>query len=232
MLDPAPLLARGVLGLLPEPLQGVRIMCAPIATGGPHLRLDVIEPLLEARVRAAHAGLGIEVEMAAEVRDREQKVANLGRDGALVSRTEGGVELAELLRDLCAHAGRVGPVETDRRRTLAELCGPREARQRDGYVREHARRAARVALLALDLLPAARLIVRTRDALLLVAEHVRMTAHELLADRGYHVAEVEQLRLLGHPCVEHDLEQQVAELALELIVCAALDRVRDLVRLL
>ncbi len=61
---------------------------------------------------------------------------------------------------------------------------------------------------------------------------MRMTAHELVADRGHDVAEIEQLRLLGHPRVEHDLEQQVAELAPELVERAALDRVRDLVRLL
>ena len=45
-----------------------------------------------------------------------------------------------------------------------------------------------------------------------VAEHVRVAAHHLVADRGDDVAEIERARLLRHPRVEHDLQQQVAEL--------------------
>jgi hypothetical protein len=124
--------ACGVLGLLPEPFQGVWIVFAPVAAGRAHARLDVVEPLLETRVRAAHARLGIEVEMAAQVRDREQQVADLGCDRVAASRVrarrssidsrhdrvrrEGGIELAELLRELRAHASHNRPVEPDRRR--------------------------------------------------------------------------------------------------------------------
>ena len=59
-----------------------------------------------------------------------------------------------------------------------------------------------------------------------------MPAQHLVADRRDHVGERERAGLLGHARVKHDLEQQVAELVLELAEVAALDRVGDLVRLL
>ena len=49
---------------------------------------------------------------------------------------------------------------------------------------------------------------------------------------GHDVAEVERARLLGHPRVEHHLEQKIAELAAKIVERAALDRVGDLVGLL
>ena len=49
-------------------------------------------------------------------------------------------------------------------------------------------------------------------ARLRVREHVRMAAHDLGHHRGLHVREVEDARLRGVLRVEHDLEQQVAQL--------------------
>ena len=58
-----------------------------------------------------------------------------------------------------------------------------------------------------------------------------MPADHLVGDRGGDRVEIEFLFLVGHLGVEHDLEQQVAELVLERRHVLALDRVRDLVGL-
>ena len=59
-----------------------------------------------------------------------------------------------------------------------------------------------------------------------------MAADQLGRDGLDHVAEVEGAGLLGHAGVEHDLQQQVAELVPEVVEVAALDGVGDLVGLL
>lgn len=58
---------------------------------------------------------------------------------------------------------------------------------------------------------------------------MRVSADHFVDDGLGDVGEVERSRLLGHAGVEHDLEQQVAELALEVGEIAALDGVGDLV---
>jgi hypothetical protein len=65
-------------------------------------------------------------------------------------------------------------------------------------------------LLGLDLFP------EMMPALGLPEEDVRMAALHLLADRVDHVAEREMAGFLGHAAVEHDLEEQIAKLVLEL----------------
>ena len=63
-------------------------------------------------------------------------------------------------------------------------------------------------------------------------EDVRMTAHELVADRVDGVADREVAGLLADPRQEHRLEQEVAELLAEMRRLAALDRLEHLVGLL
>ena len=65
-----------------------------------------------------------------------------------------------------------------------------------------------------------------------VAEDVRVAADDLRGDGRLDVGQVEDARLGGELGVEHDLEQQVAELAGELGRGARLERVVDLVGLL
>ena len=62
-----------------------------------------------------------------------------------------------------------------------------------------------------------------------VAEDVRMAADQLARDALDDVAEIERAGLLGHPGMEHDLEQQVAELVLQVEKIAARDRLGDLI---
>ncbi len=61
---------------------------------------------------------------------------------------------------------------------------------------------------------------------------MRVTPDHLRRDRLDHVAEGERVGLLAHARVIDDLQQEVAELVLELREIAALDRIRDLVGLL
>ena len=56
-----------------------------------------------------------------------------------------------------------------------------------------------------------------------------MAANELFGDRLHDAAEIELARLLGHPGVEDDLQQEIAELIAQVREVAALDRVPDFV---
>ena len=79
----------------------------------------------------------------------------------------------------------------------------------------------------LDLVPVGVDLVGVGDRDL--AEHVRMTAYELVHDARGDVVDAE---VLGHLGVEHHLHQDVAEFLAQRLQVTALDRVDDLVRLL
>src|SRR5690606_41999362 len=79
-------------------------------------RLDVAEARLEATIRAARALLGIDAEMACEVREREQHVAELLGHARLIARRDRLVELAMLLDDFLTLSARCRPLE---------ICSPR-----------------------------------------------------------------------------------------------------------
>jgi hypothetical protein len=88
-------------------------------------------------------------------------------------------------------------------------------------------RPLRGALGGLDLVPGPRL--RVEVVVTRVAEHVRVAAGHLGADRVGHVGEVEQAAFLRHLRVEHHLQQQVAQLVAQIGPVAAVDRVGHLV---
>ena len=58
---------------------------------------------------------------------------------------------------------------------------------------------------------------------------MRVTPHHLVGDRARHVGEVEPAQLLGHAGVEHDLQQQIAQLLAERRRVAGLGGLGDLV---
>ncbi len=198
--------------------------------------LDRREPALEFQVCRAQRTLGIDIEVAREIDDREQQIADLARDFLLLSAIELVCDLVGFLANFRQHRLRVVPVEADLAGLLLQLERTRERGQAgrnagEGAVaaggRGLARLHARGFLLRLDLIPLNVDLVGRQPAF--VAEHVRMTADQLLGDRLHHVAERERALLLGHAGVEHDLQQQVAQFVLQVVEVAAADRVGHLV---
>ncbi len=104
------------------------------------------------------------------------------------------------------------------------------AARRPPRPRRLSRGASLGALVRLDPLPLA--VHVRRGPRLGVAEHVRMAAHDLRRDRRLDVGQVEDPGLGRQLGVEHDLEQEVTELAGQRRRRARLERVVDLVRLL
>ena len=85
-------------------------------------------------------------------------------------------------------------------------------------------------LLGLDAFPVHEDLVGARHRH--VAEHVWVAPDQLSDDAVGHVVDVPPSLVGGHLRVEHDLQQQVAELVAEAFVVAPVDRVEDLVGLL
>lgn len=56
-------------------------------------------------------------------------------------------------------------------------------------------------------------------------EHVRVAALHLVADRTGHVGKAERTLLTGHLRMEHNLQQQIAQLVLQVDQITAVDRV-------
>ena len=247
-------------------------------------RLDVAEAADELLVRRPQRGLGIDLQVASDVGDDEQQVAELLLDLAARLFARGGaparvggerdlLELGELLLELFEHRRERGPVEADLGRFVLQLDGARQCRQRDGHVGQKALsplsppsgervrvrgrnlhcglrppltptlspcRTGRAGLYApgnfLRLLFGLDALPETSHgagvARFLVAEHVRVAADHLRRDRLDDVAEGERAGLLGHARVIDDLQQEIAELVLEVGEIAARDRVGDLVGLL
>lgn len=83
------------------------------------------------------------------------------------------------------------------------------------------------ALTGLQLLPARRHGFAV--SALGVAEDVRVTALQLVADGGAHLIEIEQPLFLPHLSVEHHLKQQVAQLVAQIGVVLPLDGVQHFV---
>ena len=199
-------------------------------------------------VAAAQAGFGIDVEVAGDVDDREQQVAQLVGGGVGVAAAGSAHQLVGFLRDLRQRTVHVRPVEADLRSLLLHLVGEREGGQRAGDAVEDRRALLRRSLFleALDRLPVAEHLTDAVDlgqvaaqfAQRSIAEHVGVPAHELVVHAAGDVGDREPPLLLGDRRVELDLVQQVAELLDQRLVAGRvvgvelLDRIDHLVRLL
>ena len=130
---------------------------------------------------------------------------------------------------LVEHRIDVRPVEADARGALLQFqrALPFRHAARDAGERARVRVAFRGALVGLDALPGLRLLVDVRERR--IREHVRMARDHLVADRRDHVGEIEVPAFLRHLRVEHDLQQQIAELVAKRGVVAPVDRVGDFV---
>ena len=101
------------------------------------------------------------------------------------------------------------------------FCTASSARQPGGDARDERVGAG---LVVLDLLPVGDDLVGAGHVH--VAEHVRMPAHELVVDAAGDVGDRERTGLGREHRLDHDLEQQVAELVFERVVAREVERRR------
>jgi hypothetical protein len=122
----------------------------------------------------------------------------------------------------------IWPVEAGACGALLELFGAEQSGEAECDAVQRACRLRallrlRPPLRGLDLFP------QMMAALGLAEEDMRVAALHLVADRSDHVREREMAGFLGHAAVEDHLEQQIAELVLEIGHVAALTRVGDFI---
>ena len=169
----------------------------------------------------------VDFEVAREVHDREQQVAEFrftrpGSDEP-TARSSSASSSSIFARGPAA-SGQSKPAGGG---AGTELSRARQGRQGDRHVGQRAGLAARRALLALHAFPGARLLLGVgHDG---IAEDVRMAPRQLVADRVHDVVESECALLARESRVEGDLEQEIAQLVTERSEVTALDRVRDFV---
>jgi hypothetical protein len=163
---------------------------------------DVAEAALELFVGGAQRGFRVGAEMAGQVDDGKQEIADLLPGRARRAGRELGGDFTGLLADFCQHRQGIVPVETNPAGLFLELERTRQGGEGDRNTRKRARaafagavrsnRAARCPLaflLRLDLIPQCidRIGIETPD----IAEHVGMAPHQLFGDGLHHVAEPE-----------------------------------------
>src|SRR5690606_19822081 len=127
-----------------------------------------------------------------------------------------------LFRSAC-----IGPIESIPSRTLLQLL---RTEQRGQSARDTVHRACRTLLFAFgrfELFPTALTIVGG-----VIAEHMRMPRFHLVGDRACNVFERKVSSFFGDPRMKDDLEQQVAELATQLVDITARNGIGHLVSFL
>src|SRR5438552_8719831 len=189
----------------PQLRVGVRL---ELASGRLRPLLDPGDVRGESVVRLTEGGLGVEAAFACFGHEIEQQPAE-------------ELRVVDVERQLDPRRPQLHP-----RRALLQPLGGEERRERARDPVED--RAARL-LVTLDLLPLHEEVLPLEAR---AREHVRVAAHELLADRPRHVAEVEGAFLARELRVDRDLEQQVAELVAQGIEVAAVECPEGLVGLL
>src|SRR4029078_9650064 len=88
--------------------------------------LDELEAALELRSRVDERVLGVDAELASEVHDGEQEIAELAVDRGRVAGPRRRADLVDLLADLVERALPARPVEADLRHLRPDLLRPGE----------------------------------------------------------------------------------------------------------
>ncbi len=191
------------------------------------LGFDDLEPRPELGARAPQRGLRVDVEVAGDVDDGEEQVTELvldvaGDRGAIATCSSSSSSLI-----FGQGAVDVVPVEADRRGLALHLVRVEQrrevARDTPSMMLERPFSAFLICSQFASTSPA--LVDLDR------AEHVRMAAHELVVDHAGDVGEREPALLRGERGVEEHLEEQVAELLLEMARPSSLDAVERVDRL-
>jgi len=204
-------------------------------------RLERIESARELVVRLRKRRLGVDAQLAREVRDRKQQIPEF-IDRLRAPLRRGRSQFAHFLLDLVDDPGRRGPVEANRRDARANRMRAEERRQRARDTRQHPPiRTGRSLLPCLNRGPllAHRLgrrelqaaACRRRERPARCREHVRMADHELGSHGVGDIGHVEAARLAGNLRVKDDLQEYIAEFAAALIQVAAIDRIDGFVSL-
>jgi branched-chain amino acid aminotransferase len=197
---------------------------------GGQARLDGREPAAELVVGMADAGFGIEFQLARQVGEHEQHVAELVLQAALVPARQLGAQFADFLVELVEHRRSVRPIEADPGRARRQLGGAGQAGEGSGHSGQHAGLRAGGPFGAFLLLPLGRLAFGIKGSR--GAEHMRVAPHHLVGNQARNVGKAEQAGLFGHAGMEHHLEQQVAQFGGQGREVAARDGVGDLIGLL
>jgi len=154
------------------------------------------------------------------------------RRGAAI---ELGFELADFLDELRDHRAGIGPIEADPCGAFLHLVGAQQRRQSQRNAVEDAFRRSALAravpaLGGFVFLPG--LTLRRYRSDPGVAEDMRMAPLHLIRNCRGNIFEREEALFLGHPGVEDDLKQKIAELVSQRRQIAARNRVRHLIGLL
>src|SRR5882757_852445 len=185
---------------------------------------------LELCVGGTQGGLRVDIELARQVRGREQQIADFFEDlrSCTARLARRGTNFGKFFIDFVRTLARVLEIKTDARGALAELVGAHQRRQRIGHVLER-RRICSAALAGLDVLPGGTLLGNAQGTV--IAENMGMSAGELVANRSGHGLKIKPTRFAGDLRMEHHLEQQIAQFAFQLFHVAAFNGIGDLVGL-
>ncbi|MNC32252.1 hypothetical protein D3C75_805970 [compost metagenome] len=169
----------------------------------------------------------------------KQQIADLVGHGFGIVFRHGFEHFIELFTHFIEHRQGVRPVKADLPRAFLQFCRTRQRRQCSRDVIEQrqlfgCRRFLR-ALFGLDLFPALLdlLFAQARNIQRRIqvtgGEHVGMTADQFAGDAVDYADEFEAPFFASQLAVIHHLEQQIAQLTLQVIEVTALDRVGDFV---
>ena len=194
--------------------------------------LDTVGEALRDR---AQRELGVDVQVPCDIHRGEEHVSQLlehvcgwlGLGCGLAGLLDRLFELPQLVVEIGQRAGSVRVLELDRGGATLQLSRVQERGQRLGDVVEDAFPAFLLGLDPLPVLPDA-----AGGARLDVAEDVGMARDELRVDSSRHRGEIAVALLFEQEREEEDLEEQVAELVLELRRVTVQRSVGDLVGLL
>jgi hypothetical protein len=194
----------------------------------------VAESPLELGVGAAQGALHVHAGQAGEIGDDEQEIAELFLDPRCAGvGLDGLAQLVPFLLELGPQRLQRFPLEADRRGLSLQGLRPPPGRESRADAAERARilgDAVQGPLGGLDRRPGPGLFVRVRIAH--AGKDVRVPAQELGREPVDDLGEIEPTRLAGELRMEHDLQQEIAQLLAQPGPVLPLDRIDHLVSLL
>ncbi len=100
---------------------------------------DEGEAALEFGVGAANGGFGIGVEMARQIGDRKEKIADFGARIGAVAGIQGRFDFVCFFAELGENRAWIVPIESDGRRLVLQFDGARQSGQGERHIRQEGR---------------------------------------------------------------------------------------------